>query len=96
MKSDVKNIKLVESAVRKIRNGITEAMPVHTKDDLLRGITFEELIETLQSNEPTHDERTVRRVFEEILRANLEDARAELRDNMKFILKQASAGHNGK
>lgn len=92
-----KRQRLIESGIEKIvRKQLSEAMPVHTKDDLLRGITFEELIETLQSNEPTHDERTVKRVFEEILRANLEDARSELRSNMQFIIKQASAGHGGR
>lgn len=86
-----KTLKLIESIVRK---NLNEGMPVHLKDDLLRGITFEELVETLQSNENIHDERAVNRVFNEILKANLKDAISELRANMKFIIQQASYGHN--
>jgi hypothetical protein len=86
-----KTLKLIESIVRK---NLKEGMPVYLKDDLLRGITFEELVETLQSNESVHDERAINRVFNEILKANLEDIRSELRANMKFIIQQASYGHN--
>ena len=78
-----KTLKLIESIVRK---NLKEGMPVYLKDDLLRGITFEELVETLQSNESVHDERAINRVFNEILKANLEDIRSELRANMKFII----------
>lgn len=58
----------------------------HPQDDLLRGITFEDLIDTIYSNEPTVDERTVQKVFNEILQTNLMDAKAELRANMKQII----------
>ena len=64
----------------------------HEGDDLMRGITFEDLITALNSNEQTVDEAAVRRVFSDMYRANLEDAKAELRDSMKKIISMATAG----
>lgn len=90
-------MRLIESAVRKIVNKtmLTEQpFGTHLKDDLLRGITFEELVETLQSNESVHNERVVNKVFEELLKSNIADARHELKSNMQMILKNASYGHN--
>ena len=58
-------------------------------DSILDGITFDDLIITLQSNERVIDEEVVIRVFEDILRANLKDARHVLKDNIKFILDNA-------
>lgn len=59
----------------------------HPKDDLLAGITFEELIDTVYSNERVRDEKAVMKVYRELWSANKRDADAELRDNMKNILK---------
>jgi len=60
----------------------------HPKDNLLRGITFEDLIDTVFSNEREINERTVRKVYKELLRASMKDAEAELRDNMDEILSE--------
>ena len=60
----------------------------HPKDDLMRGITFEELIETVQSNEKEITPQTVMKVFNEIHKTNKEDALAELRDSMSQIIKE--------
>ena len=59
-------------------------------DNILDGITFDDLIVTLQSNEPTIDEEAVLRVFEDIVRANLKDARYILKQRMAFIIKEAN------
>ena len=59
----------------------------HEKDDLLRGITFDELIITVQSNEKTISAETVKKVYKELLQANIRDAEDELKDNMAQILK---------
>jgi len=64
-------------------------MKTNRNDSILDGITFSDLIVTLQSNEPTIDAAAVERVFEEILKLQLEDARALLRDNMEFILEES-------
>lgn len=84
--------KLIESAVRKIAKKVrlSEGMPMHIKDDLLAGITFEELIITLQSNEPEINEKVVQRVFSELVRDAVQNAKEELRDNMQMIIKQAN------
>ena len=63
---------------------------MHQKDDLLGGITFEELITTIQSNESVVNEKVVKKVYKEILKANLDDAEYELKQNMKEIIKLAS------
>lgn len=62
----------------------------HEKDDLLGAITFEDLIITLQSNEKIINETTVKKVFNELLTSNINDAKYELQQNMKKIIKQAS------
>ena len=60
----------------------------HEKDDLLAGITFEDLITAVQTNEKIKSAETVKKVFREIVKANMKDAEAELRDNMQQILKE--------
>jgi hypothetical protein len=62
----------------------------HPKDTLHRGLTFEELIDAVHANEPTIDERSVRKVFKEIMRDAARDAEAELKSNMKQIIEEAS------
>lgn len=57
-------------------------------DSILDGITFDDLITTIQSNEQTIDEATVTRVYNEIPQAQLRDAMFILQKNMKFILKE--------
>ena len=59
----------------------------HPKDDLLRGMTFEELITTVESNEKVRDKNSVMKVYREILSANQKDALSELRSNMDAIVK---------
>lgn len=62
---------------------------INVSDSILDGITFDDLIVTLQSNERVIDEEAVVRVFEDIVRANLKDARYVLKNNIKFILDNA-------
>ena len=63
----------------------------HEEDDLFRGITFKELIITLQSNEKVIDEKSVYKVFKEIMDYRMEDAKDVLKDNMKEILSSAKS-----
>lgn len=60
----------------------------HTKDSILDGIDFEELITTIQCNEKEVRAETVNKVFEEILEIKLEDAREVLKHNINNILKE--------
>jgi len=80
------NVKIAEELV-KIAKELT-ADNFHTKDDILRGITFEDLIIAVQSNEKIIDEDIVWKVYKAILRDNEEDARSEIEDNMERILKE--------
>lgn len=61
----------------------------HEKDDLLRGITFEDLIIAVQSNEKAISASSITKVFNEMVKANLKDAEYELKSNMKQIIKAA-------
>lgn len=82
------NIKAsIYELIKEITMSTKDQITVH--DDILQGITFEDLITTLQSNEPIIDETTVRRVYNEILRKQQEDARHMLITNMEFILRKA-------
>ena len=58
---------LVAKTLIKLAKELTAGF--HPKDDLLRGITFEELIDTVYSNEQTRDEKAVKKVFEELLKS---------------------------
>jgi len=65
----------------------------HQKDDILASITFEELITTVTTNEKVMDEKTVKRVWKELLKNALGDAEHELKQNMKAILKELQTQH---
>jgi hypothetical protein len=60
----------------------------HPKDDLLRGITFEDLITAVQANEPEINETSIKKVYKEILKQVTDDAQYDLKSNMKDLLKQ--------
>jgi hypothetical protein len=91
MKNDL--VKLVEDTLSesKLQDDFQEDVQLnerfHTKDELLKGITFEELIDTVQSNESKYDKATVTKVFNEILKMKLDDAKYELKSKMSHILK---------
>lgn len=55
-------------------------------DSILEGIDFNELIITLQSNEQEINKETVERVFNDILKQKLEDARYILENHINDII----------
>jgi hypothetical protein len=57
-------------------------------DSIISGITFQELIETLQANEKEINEESVMRTYRNILAANEKDAEYELKANMARIIKE--------
>jgi hypothetical protein len=61
----------------------------HPKNSLLDGIAYEDIIDRLFDSSPTVDEAAAKRIFEEILSAQIKDARALLKDHMQAILKAA-------
>ena len=60
----------------------------HTKDELLGGITFEELITTVQSNEQDYTADTVRKTYKDLIARATADADHQLENFMEDILKE--------
>ena len=59
----------------------------HVMDDLLDGFTHDDLVTAILSNESEINEQTIKKVFNEILQAQLADAKALLKVNMQEVLK---------
>ncbi len=64
-------------------------IPTSSKDSLLREITFEDLIIAAQSNEPEINEASLKKVFQDMLKDNIEEAWVEFKSNLPWMLKQA-------
>lgn len=92
MKSNRQNIKSkLRPIIESILKEASPQFPFNSHDWLLTGLTLEDLITAVQSNEPTIDERSVTKVFNELVKSTLEDARYELKQNMQKIIKIASS-----
>ena len=59
----------------------------HTLDNILNGFIFQELIDTITHNEQTITEKTIKKVFNEILNIQMKDANYLLNEHMQDILK---------
>lgn len=68
-----------------MNESLTEAIIL--RDSILSGITFGELVDTVQANEPVVDSVSVMRVYNRILKTQLDDAEYELKSKMKDIIK---------
>lgn len=71
------------------KESFVESEFFHEDDTLMRGITFDDIITALISNEQEINEASVRKVFTEIYRSNFKDAQAELKDSMQKIITKA-------
>lgn len=60
---------------------------IQPKDDLFGAITFADLIDTVQSNESNITPATVNKIFNELMKSNLTDAKHLLNKHMDFIIK---------
>jgi len=60
----------------------------HSKDNLLSGITYDDLITAVLSNEHEINEELIKKVYNEILQEQLHDARYLLKLNMGNIIKE--------
>ena len=60
-------------------------------DSILDGITIEDVITATLHNEQVINERTVTKVFNEILETQLEDARFMLKKHMQDIINEVKA-----
>ncbi len=78
----------MKSNSMKVKNIMNESF-FHESDWLFRGFTFEDLITTLESNEPEINPQVVMKVFKEMHKDNYEDALHDLKQQMNFIIKKS-------
>jgi len=67
----------------------------HVMDDLLSGFTHDDLITAVLSNEPAITEQTIKKVFNEMLQQQINDAKATLKANLKEVLKICRENREG-
>jgi len=60
----------------------------HKEDDLMEGITFQELITTVHCNEQRRDRATIEKVFNQIMAMKISDARVTFDHYFKDIQKE--------
>ena len=65
---------------------------MYETDNILDGITFDDVILALHSGERIIDEKAVRRVVKEILEIQMQDFEYILNNNIKEIIARAKAG----
>ena len=61
---------------------------INRHDDLLSGITYDDLITAVQSNEPEVTEQAIMKALEVMISDNLKDCRYLVKQNMEWIKKQ--------
>ena len=83
---------LIEQRIVKDKNEKLDEY-FHEMDNLLDGITFSELIDTVASNERVIDQHSVTKTWKELLRTKMRDAEYELKKNMKQIIQAATSGY---
>ena len=59
----------------------------HVMDDLLSGFTHDDLITAVLANEPEINEQVIKKVFNEMLQQQINEAKATFKDNLKEVLK---------
>ena len=65
---------------------------MHETDNILDGITFDDVILALHSGERVIDEKAVRRVVKEILEIQMQDFEYILNNNINEIIARAKRG----
>ena len=65
---------------------------MHETDNILDGITFDDVILVLHSGERVIDEKAVRRVVKEILEIQMQDFEYILNNNINEIIARAKVG----
>lgn len=68
---------------------------VHGEDNILQGLTLDEVVLTTFHNEKVRNESTVKKVFKELIDMRVEDAKEELQSNMGWILKELKGRAEG-
>jgi len=67
----------------------------HVMDDLLSGFTHDDLITAVLANEPEINEQTIKKVFNEMLQQQINEAKAVLKVNMQEVLKICKENREG-
>lgn len=65
---------------------------MHETDNILDGVTFDDVILALHSGERVIDEKAVRRVVKEILESQMQDFEYILNNNIDEIIARAKRG----
>lgn len=60
---------------------------VHERDDVLGAITVGELVDTVHANIENPTEKDVMNTYQELLKIRMDDAKHDLKANMKEIMK---------
>lgn len=68
--------------------------PTDIYDNLMDGLSLNDLITMVYSNEPVINSQAVSKCFEELVKSIVIDARAILKSKMNFIIKEANRGRN--
>jgi len=66
---------------------MNKKFPFHILDDLLGGFTHDDLVTAVLSNESAITEQTIKKVFDELLQQQINEAKATLKVNMQEVLK---------
>ena len=76
-----------------IREEVKKLSEAHwnPKDNILNDITFEELITTIESNEKTIDEKNITKVFNDLMKIKVSDAKYVFKKNISEIIKYIDA-----
>ena len=69
--------------------------PFHVLDDLLSGFTHDDLITAVLANETEINEQTIKKVFNEMLQEQMNNAKAILKANMQEVLKICKESREG-
>jgi hypothetical protein len=77
---------LINEANKWVNDEIIKEDIFSTEDSILDGITYQELIDAVVSNEQVRDEDAIIKVFSEMLSANIENAKEMLNSELPNIL----------
>ena len=67
----------------------------HVLDDLLSGFTHDDLVTAVLANESEITEQTIKKVFNEMLQQQINEANSLLKTNMQEVLKICKENREG-
>jgi len=79
-----------EEAVVSDEEEVIEEEIFSMAENLLDGFTYEELLDTVNTNEPERDEDAIIKVFNELVQQNVELAKEKLEEKLEELVNQSS------